>query len=271
MKSQPVPPFVTCYPIHGKPKSRLLCEAFAQGAGTQGLVVHTDGVEVWPGPAAFYGVMPGPTMMAWREVQRRGCDWYYIDNSYFDCARGTQFRITRNALQHSGLGRSDGKRLAALGLTPRRMAPTGDRILVVRQSDDFMRHVVGWPDGAAGWQRHVLHRLKEHTDRLIVVREWGRDKKERMGTLAEELRNCWAVVTHSSAAANEALLAGVAAFVTGQGAAATPGDTDLARIETPQSYNPVASDLIWPWAAVLADNQWTLDEIRSGIAWKALQ
>ena len=75
-------------------------------------------------------------------------------------------------------------------------------------------------------------------------------------TLAEDLARSHLVVTHSSAAAVEALLAGVAVRVSPM----SPCYGIMSRQQ----------ELRQGMFNVLADNQWTLDEIRNGTAWKTL-
>jgi hypothetical protein len=85
-------------------------------------------------------------------------------------------------------------------------------------------------------------------------------------SLREALRDCWALVTWSSAAANEALLAGVPVFTAADCAAALLGRTDFSKIEV-----PVYPEGRTVWAAALAGQQWSLDEFRHGVAWRTLQ
>ncbi|MEQ8504625.1 MAG: hypothetical protein RIB80_04815 [Rhodospirillales bacterium] len=74
------------------------------------------------------------------------------------------------------------------------------------------------------------------------------------------------MVTWTSNAAVDALLAGVPVFCTGDCAASVMGRSDPINIEYP--YYP---DNRYEWAATLAANQWTLDEIASGMMWAALE
>jgi len=73
-----------------RPKSRLLCEAFAQGCG--GRVVE-NAQRLEDGPAAFYGVRPLQIPL-WNQCKAEARDWFYMDNSWFDVVRQQQFRIT---------------------------------------------------------------------------------------------------------------------------------------------------------------------------------
>jgi hypothetical protein len=66
-----------------------------------------------------------------------------------------------------------------------------------------------------------------------------------------------------SAAANEALLAGVPVFVTGECAARQMGRNALQHIEQP--FYPDDRE---EWAGALAGAQWTEQELAKGAAWQ---
>lgn len=195
-----------------------------------------------------------------KQVKEESRDFYFIDNSYFDVARERQFRITRNTLQCDGLNAcwtGDGHgRLRALGVTVKPWREQGGHIVVCPQSAEFMA-LVGWQ---GDWLADVTAGLKQHTSRELRVRVKGERRP-----LAEDLRGAWALVTHMSAAAVEALLAGVPVFCTGRCAARWMGTCDLSLIEEPSM--PERRE---EWAAVLAQNQWTEAEMRDGTAWRAL-
>ena len=204
----------------------------------------------------FYGVRPAVAHL-WAQAKAEGRDWYYLDNAYFDACRETQFRVTKNAVMHDGSGVSDGARFAALGLRIDPWRSPGLRVVVCPSSDEYMRVVAGWTQD---WAAFVIDRLQ--TRRQIVVRH-KRDRRP----LTEDLRDAWAVVTHTSCAAIEALLAGVPVFVTGEHPAATLGKRDLTAIEAPlRAFHGARRQLM----EVLADHQWTTEEIASGAAWQRL-
>ena len=73
------------------------------------------------------------------------------------------------------------------------------------------------------WQDEVLCKLRAATDRPIRVRH--REDLQRLDPFATALDDCWALVTHQSNAAVEALLAGVPVFCTGECAATRMGTT----------------------------------------------
>lgn len=244
------------YPVVGKRKSAELCQAFIEGARTDRR--HNDA-------AVFYGV-DASNEAAWRECKASGRDWYYIDNSYFDAARGRQFRVTRNRLQHSGRGRSDGRRFDAIGVDIAPMKCEGHRVILVPQSAAFMQHVAGC---RSDWLTDVIALLDGVIDpSRLCVRPWTRDKLASQRTLEADLLDAWALVTWSSSAAVTAVLAGVPVFSLSPDSAAW--DLSGASLfNQPLRAFPGEAERR-RWAGVLADNQWTLEEMRSGVAWAAL-
>lgn len=248
------------YPTAGKGKARVICQAFVDGAGGR-LAPAND--KLLPGSAAFYGITPD-LVDVWQQVLDVGRPWYYIDNAYFDRCRAHHFRVARNGLQPNTLPAPDFARLKAAGVTVRPWRRAGRHVLVVCQSDWYMRGVAGWPGGGEAWLNAVLARLKALTDRPVQVRPWS-DKFRPDFLFSDQLRGAHAVVAHTSAAAVEALLAGVPAFLTGPCVASPMADHDLGNIEDPRL--PDGRD---EWAACLAAGQWTLDEMRAGHAWRAM-
>jgi hypothetical protein len=235
--------------------SKTICEALRQGTGFP--VVSASPLQ--KGGVAMYGFLRGllPTLKQARNEHR---PWVYLDRGYFRATYGTDysgyFRMTRNAWQHSGKGGADKARWQRLGLSIEPWKKGGDHILVCPPGDVFTQAVGGF--AAEKWLRSTLATLAQHTKREVRVR-YKADAVKR--TLAQDLDGCHALVTYMSNTAVEALLYGVPVFCTGPSAAQSMGRADLAEIES-----PVYRDDRERWAEVLAANQWTLDEIRAGVA-----
>lgn len=244
------------YPIAGKQKSLVICQAFAQGCGGK---VSTFSV-LQHGPAFFYGVNH-TNVAVWRDVVRSGREFWYSDNSYFDRCRQTFFRVTRNRLQHPGVGTSTGSRWKKLGLRVAPWRKGGRHILVCAQSDAFMDYVIG---ANRDWVPRTVNAISRISDRPIRIRAWNADKRAVGETLEADLADAHVLVTWSSAAAINALLNGIPVVCLGQ-CAAEPMSTPLLEIETPR--RPDGRE---EWVAVLADNEWTLSEFRDGTAWREL-
>lgn len=254
---------VTCYPVASKQKSANICQAFAQGCN--GTVVN-GASELTDGPAFFYGVDQS-NLHLWRQAKadlRR--DFYYCDNAYFDSAREKYFRITANRLQHAGRGQSDGARFDALNIPIKYWCSSGKHIVVCPQSNSFMRDIAEYE---GDWTTDTLATLQQLTDRLITLRLWSPNKGRLADSIKEDLKDCYALVTWSSAAAITAILAGVPACVMGESAALPLALTRLEHLFVPKYVQEFIGRK--KWAGVLADNQFTLDEMRSGYAWAKVQ
>ena len=207
----------------------------------------------------FYGV-DQTNLHHWKRVNADKSDWYYIDNSYFDATRGTCYRITRNQVQHSGKGESNGQRFKALKLQVKPWRTTGDHIVVCQQSDSFMRDIAGW---RSDWLTEAVRSMALVSKRRFKVRVWNRDKAKAMQTLPDDLKGAWALATYSSAASITALLAGIPVACCA-GAAYSMG---VRVIDIEEPIYPEDRERFF---GVLADNQWTVDEMKSGIAWQML-
>lgn len=260
------PPTVWGYAQPGKAKSMRILVEFCAGAGGY-MATELQRGTLNDGPAAFCGVVGMELLFS--QARRRagregGAPFYYIDNAFFDVARERYFRVARNAVQEARVP-ADLARLDELGIQIKPWRSSGSHILLVEQSDHFLRNVGDYYYGAAAWLESIPYEIRLHTDRPIRIRRWERNKGKASATLHDDLRDCWAVVTHASAAANEALLAGIPVFLTGQSVALELGSAKLAEIETPRM-----PDGRREWAARLAASQWRLDEMRSGRAWNEL-
>lgn len=226
--------------------------AFAKGCGG---CISEDLDYLHPGPVALFG-----SPAVWpvlRLAQADGREWYYSDHAYFH--RHRYFRITRNNYQHDGIGPSTPDRFLAVGRPVQPWRTVGAHVVVCPNSPIYCR-LFGFD--VAEWIASVVSTLKAHTDREIRVR-W----KHTRWPITDDLVNAWAVVVFSSAAALDALIAGIPVFVLAPFAAgARMGLSDVSRIESP-TYPDDREQFLW----ALADHQWTLQEIYKGQAWRELE
>ena len=228
---------LTLHPVPGKAKSKMLCEAFAAGA-PKSATGHV-----------FAGVKDN-NHAAWQHVQAKGLEYWFVDGSYFDKVRGQQFRIERNRIQHNGLGESDCKRFDAMGI-PVLPWREGKHVLAIEQSPLFMRVIAedpGWLDREVG--KYTKPGVRVH------LRPWNSNKPTLALSFATELKDAGMVVTHTSAAAIGAVLAGVNVTVSEHSAARVVQD---GRVTDRRQ-----------WAGVLADTQFAINEMKDGTAWRML-
>lgn len=245
---------VRCYAVPGKQRSYDMMRAFAEGC--RGIVDET--LKYKRGPSAFYGVWP-TSLPLFQEATSSGEDWYYVDNSYFDVARGVQWRVSKNAQQCDGVEGFTAGRWERLGLEVAPWRKSGRHILIAHQSPFwYVRH------GLEGWAAEMEVVVREFTDRPIRHRGKPGQVAEAPVPLERDFEDCWLVVAHSSAVMVEALLRGIPVVATGD-CALDPMSTAINEIETP--FYPDDRERFF---AVLASNQWTTDEIRAGVAWTSL-
>ncbi len=230
---------LTACPVVGKTKSIELCNAFVTGAPKTAV------------GCVFYGVND-TNHAQWKKAQRLGVPCWYIDNAYFDSTRHQQFRVTKNAFQIQARNLwSDGKRFDALGLVIKPVQRNVDgHWVLIEQSPSFMKTM-----GASDWFHRTLL-WAEVTGRKVKVRRWSAKKMELQATLPEDLKGAWGLLAHTSAAAVTAALEGIPCIVEKEHALAGVRVTDDNSTDGRRAaFN------------VLADYQFTLQELKDGTAW----
>jgi len=237
---------VTVYVNRSERTSPRFGAMFARGCGAH--VVDDDDAR----PGAWAGFGSPARWASLTACRKAGRPWYYGDHGYFD--RGKRYRITRDAFQHDGVGQPDYTRLPR---APRPWRTWGNHVLVC-PPDDKIAALRGFD--AVAWRADVASRLRANTDREIRWRERNANQP-----LEADLEGAWALVTWASNTAVDALMAGVPVICTMDCAASSMGLSDPVNIEYPRY--PDNRD---EWAAVLAANQWTMQEIASGMAWSQL-
>lgn len=243
------------YGVTGGLTSNTFMKAFAQGCG--GTLSYNDSM-LLPGPMALFGD-PSFFRLLHHAIDV-GRDWYYGDHAYFK--RRVYYRITKNRWQHSMQGEATPARWERLGVRVQPWRTKGDKVLLCPQSPPFyplhgMDH--------AQWVRETMKTLQQYTDRPIEIRykPGGAQTEEQF---RRSLRDVHAVVVYTSVAGAQAAIHGVPCFATHECVSKHFGTDDLSLIET-----PVMPDDRERMAWLLADNQWTIEEIRAGLAWEKLR
>lgn len=239
------------YAVAHEKTSPKFAQAFASGCG--GPMCFDNSLR--PGPVAMFGSPERWTLL--QDAIKSGRTWYFGDHAYF--GRSKFYRITVNAYQHDGTGEATPARFVAFSRPVAPWRKSGRHVLICPNSETYFR-LFGMDVHA--WLAQVCARIESVSDRPVRVR-WKREATP----IQHDLRDCWAVVTFSSAAALDALIAGVPVFVLAPFAAASRmGLADVSQIESPM-YPDGREPFLWN----LADQQWSLPEIQGGKAWRALQ
>lgn len=230
--------------------SQVVSKAFATGCAGQ----LVPPIKLFDDDAVCYGILRGCGDVI-KQCQWVGRTFFHIDHGYFQ--RGHYdgyYRVTRNAFQCSGLGNRPSDRLDKLNVDMKPWRKDGDHIVVIPLTGAFGAFLGIDPDK---WVQAVVSEIARYTDRPVIV------KSKDGAPLRDALRNAHCLVTHSSNAAVDALLEGLPVVTLGP-SACHPLSTQLPQIEF-----PVYGDRR-QWAQNLAYGQFTLDEMRSGMAWEIL-
>jgi hypothetical protein len=193
--------------------------------------------------------------------------FYYVDNGYFgNQYNKTWFRIIKNHVHDvRSLINRDSARLIRTQYTtlPRRQ---GRKILLAPPS---AKSFTIWDIDQHQWINETVAKIKQHTDRPIVIREkrarWERFATDTMEQALADDVHC--LITYNSVAAVESVMQGVPAICLGPNAASTVSSTDLAEIETPKFPD---ESLRNSWLRHLSYSQFTFTEMSDGTAWRIL-
>lgn len=185
---------------------------------------------------------------------RSGRPFWHIDNGFWEPGRGRTdrsgyYRLTYRGMTPILLPQTLPLREANIALQPWRMQ--GDHVLLAMPGIHFGRAI---GIDVERWCADIQPRLRAWTGRRIIVRP--RDSNR---DLAEDLAGAWALVTHSSNVAVDAVIAGIPVFVEPTSPARPVGRLDL-HIEyalTPDRDH---------WLRSLASQQFTLAEMQDGTA-----
>jgi hypothetical protein len=112
------------------------------------------------------------------------------------------------------------------------------------------------------WCEDIEARVRAKTARPLRIRS-----RTSTRSLAADFRDCWAVVTHSSNIAVDAVIGGLPAFVEPTAATAPLGDLHLKNLDHPTLASRQEIDAWW---ASLMCQQFTIREMATGVAYQYL-
>lgn len=239
-------------------KTRRIMEALVGGWGEpacvwSGLLPRTGDFAVWGQTWDALDLIP--------QARLEGRSFWHIDNGYHKPARGGRFgyyRICRNGM--SPLMIKNAPPLRHLDLETRMSSwrKTGNHVLIALPGLEYGKAMgMDMPY----WASRIVDRVTQYTDRPIVMRP-----RDCTRPLLADLHNCWAVVTHSSNVATDAVLQGIPAFVALTGPTAFLGNLTIDDIESPK----LSDDRELWWRSLMAQ-QFTIDEMQSGLAYEHLR
>jgi hypothetical protein len=203
--------------------------------------------------------------------------FYFMDTGYFGNERtaanpnGWKYwhRIVKNNLQHGEIIPRKDDRFKHFNKKFQPWKKDGRKILIAAPDDKPCRF---YGTTQERWVNETVEKIKQYTDRPIVVRERAKQRIDRVvhNTLQEALDDdVFALVTFNSVAAIESIFHGVPAFTLAPANAASPvALQDLSKINEP--YYPDI-DKLYAWACHLSYGQFHVSELKSGKALELLE
>ena len=254
-----------------KKNSDEYIEMFARGSGAVPTDLKTWRYQDSDAPLVIRGIMKHKIIkQCWADSR----PFWYMDSGYVGNRANPLnphgwkqwHRIVLNNLQHGAVIARPADRWQRHGITmPRRQY--GSKILLAAPDE---KPCVFYGITLSEWITQTIDKIRQHTDREIVVRERNPNRQARVASdLQSALTDVHAVVTFNSIAATESVLAGVPAFALAPSNAAIPvSNTDLSKINNPWYPD---QDQIHDWACHLAYGQFHNSELQNGTAHRILQ
>ncbi len=258
-----------------KPRTQQYVDAFISGSGRGKIYQFRDLKELPRGELTMYGILAGSgEVYKWCEKENR--NFYFMDHGYFTNAHNHPhwLRITKNKHCQNILQEKPTDRYEKHFKQDIKKWNKGKKILVLPPTNAIANFF-----NVTDWLSNTLKILKNNTDREIDVREKpynptieidhvGATVKVDRPTVHKgniDWQDYYATVTYNSNTMIASLAHGVPVFCDKINSAAAPiSETDFSKIETPKYGDRIAL------FSSLAYNNWTLQEMTNGTAWRML-
>jgi len=272
-------PSVIVYQVRAHNRSRVICEAMLEGLRRIGQPVRHKWEDEYAGVEAdvaiFYG-LEGKLTQVFADYSA-AAKAVYVDLGYWGRRAGGRWtgyhKLVVNERHPTAYFQRlphGPERAAEVGVKVQPWRTGGGHILLAGMGDKGARAEGYEPER---WERETIAELRKYTSRHIVYRPKPSWKGARLisgvgySSPKEELdlSNCCAVVTHHSNVAVDGLVFGIPAFVW-RGVGVPMGLQDLSRID-----DPIRPEGREQWVSDIAHCQYSIDEMRRGIAWRYLR
>lgn len=244
--------------------------------------------EGWPEtdkPVHFFWGLASKNIPEIAMCEAQGEEWWYVDVGYLtqqitrypepkihDYDK-TYFRICKGNLHTIRCKVGDGKRLNKLesqGIDVEFKGwNTGEltHIVVAPSSQTVTYHINGVSQD--DWTKKVTEEIKKHTDMPIVFRNKPRPGNQWWETdIKDDLKNAHCLVTNMSLAGIDAVLNGVPVICHQRNICSFISSKDIKYIKKPMRPGRKTMN---EWLKMVVENQFTLEEMRNGTAYRTLR
>lgn len=228
-------------------------------------------------PIAILGILRGTEKLLWIAKEQK-INFYYIDHAYFfradkhksnEITGDQSYRICLNQenlnfLVHDKLNSLDINRIQKnknLILPKNIVKTTGNKILVCPPSYAIARYYKFKNDDVELWLNDTIKIIRQQTDKEIIIRH-----KNSTTPYLKDFENAYCIVTFQSTLAIEAILQGIPSFCNENSCVAPVSNTilQLNKIKFPTTIE------IENWIISLLANQFTMEELKNGVAFEAI-
>jgi len=224
----------------------------------------------------FFWGLGGSNVQKIQQCIDWGLEWWYIDVGYvteqitrypipkIHNPKDTYFRIVKGHI-HTQTMKPGNFRLKNINVN--NWQNNDGHILLCPSSQT----VTQWTNKMSQdeWCKKMNDVLLEYTDRPIKFRNKPRPGNQWWETsITDDLEGAYALVTNMSLSAIDAIMFGIPAFTHIENIASPVSNTDISNINNPMKPN---RQIINEWLNCISQNQFTLDEIGSGIAYEILK
>ena len=236
-------------------------------------------------PIHFFWGLGGSNLKDIKTCIENGEEWWYVDVGYLTKqiqrypepkivdSSNTYFRIIKGGIHTIRMKVADGKRLNELtnkGIdTEFKGWYTGDckHILLAPSSQTVTYHINGTTQDE--WVKQVTAEIKKYTDMPIKFRNKPRPGNQWYNTdIKDDLKDCHCLVTNMSLSAIDAVLNKVPVIVHQRNVCAPISGRDISKIQKPLKPGRKTME---EWMKMIAQHQFTLEEMGNGTAYKVLK
>ena len=273
------------FPLQAAQNSRAVLDAFVRSANDAGIHVVANNMDcdaalIW---SVLWSGRMRPNLKVYNHYRAQNRPVIIADVGALK--RGITWKVAINHVTAQGhYGHTvdlDPDRPRKLGVTLTTNAYTGSRVLLAAQHDQSLQ--VQDVGGSVNWLRDTISRVRQHTDRGIVIRPHPRSPisaklfRGMTGVKFEQPRplantyddfdldfNYHAVVNHNSGVGIKSVLAGVRTLVDST-SLAYPASISIEDLELPYDRDRDQ------WLIEICHTEYTTDEITQGIWLKRLK
>jgi len=233
----------------------------------------------------FFWGLGGKNVTKIKECIDRGEEWWYVDVGYLTeqivrypepriiDKNKTYFRIVKGKLHTTRGSVGSGQRITELqskGIDVEFKGwYTGEtkHILLCPSSETVTYNINGISQEQ--WIEEVTTEIKKYTQREIILRNKPRPENKWWGTdIKDDLKDCHCLVTNMSLSAIDAVMNKVPVICHTSNIVSPIASHDLKFIEKP--FRPGRKTMM-DWLGFVVENQFTIEEIANGKAYKTLK